>query len=95
MATEKIVPSALPQEINFALPASLPSCKNFEIRVQSVNAQSFTPGNVLQFDLPCGRRGQYLDPSTTYVRFKATYTHAGVVGTDYSYLIGSVYSYFS
>ena len=95
MATEIIVPSALPQEMNFALPASLPSCKNFEIRVQPVNAQSFTPGNVLQFDLPCGRRGQYLDPSTTYLRFKATYTHAGVVGTDYSHLTSSSYASFN
>ena len=95
MATEIIVPSALPQEMNFALPASLPSSKNFEIRVQPVNAQSFTSGNVLQFDIPCGRRGQYLDTQTTYVRFKATYTHAGAILTDYSRLIGSAYSYFN
>ena len=95
MATEIIVPSALPQEMNFQLPASLPSCKNFEIRIQPVNAQSFTAGNTIQFDIPCGRRGQYLDPSTTYIRFKVTYTHAGAITTDYSRLIGSAYSYFS
>ena len=95
MATEIIVPSALPQEMNFSLPASLPSCKNFEIRIQPVNAQSFTAGNTLQFDIPCGRRGQYLDPTTTYIRFKSTFTHAGAITTDYSRLIGSAYSYFS
>jgi hypothetical protein len=87
--------SALPVEMNYTLPASLPSAKNFEIRVQPVNAQSFTAGNVLQFDLPCGRRGQYLDPNTTYVRFKAVFTHAGVAGTDYSALLGSAYSFFN
>lgn len=95
MADTIIVPSALPQEMNFQLPASLPSCKNFEIRVQPVNQQSFQAGNVLQFDIPCGRRGQYLDPTTTYVRFKATYTHAGGIATDYSRLLGSAYSYFN
>ena len=95
MATEIIVPSALPQEMNFSLPASLPSCKNFEIRIQPVNAQSFTAGNTIQIDIPCGRRGQYLDPTTTYLRFKSTFTHAGAISTDYSRLIGSAYSYFS
>jgi hypothetical protein len=94
-ATDIHVGSALPNEMNYQLPASLPAAKNFEIRVQPVNAQTFTGGNVLQFDLPCGRRGQYLDPTTTYVRFKVTYTHAGTNGTDYSNLIGSGYSYFN
>jgi len=94
-AQDVSVQSALPVEMNYTLPASLPSAKNFEIRVQPVNAQTFTAGNVLQFDLPCGRRGQYLDPNTTYVRFKATFTHAGVAGTDYSTLLGSAYSFFN
>jgi uncharacterized GH25 family protein len=94
-AQDVSVQSALPVEMNYTLPASLPSAKNFEIRVQPVNAQSFTAGNVIQFDIPCGRRGQYLDPNTTYVRFKATFTHAGVAGTDYSVLLGSAYSYFN
>ena len=95
MADTIIVPSALPQEMNFQLPASLPSCKNFEVRVQPVNAQSFVYGNTIQIDIPCGRRGQYLDPTTTYIRFKATYTHAGAISTDESKLLGSGYSYFN
>lgn len=79
-AQDVSVQSALPVEMNYTLPASLPSAKNFEIRQQPVNAQSFTAGNVLQFDLPCGRRGQYLDPNTSYLRFKAAFTHGGIVG---------------
>ena len=88
--------TALPVEMMYGLPPSLPSAKNTEIRIQPVNAQSFQAGNVMQFDLPCGRRGQYLDPSSTYVRFKIDYTQpgAGVVGTDFSYLLGSSYSPF-
>lgn len=96
MATEVIVPSALPHEMDYTLPASLPSAKNFEIRVQPVNAQSFTAGQVLQFDLPCGRRGQYLDPATSYIRYRITYgaPAAGTTAADYSYLLGSSYSPF-
>jgi len=94
-ATDIIVPSAMPTEFNYALPASLPAAKTYEIRVQPVNSQSFTSGNVIQFDVPCGKRGAYLDCSTTYLKFKAAFTHAGVAGTDYSYLLGSGYSYFS
>ena len=88
--------TALPMEMMYGLPPSLPSAKNTEIRIQPVNAQNFQAGNVMQFDLPCGRRGQYLDPSSTYVRFKIDYTQpaAGVVNTDFSYLLGSSYSPF-
>ena len=49
----------------------------------------------MQFDLPCNKRGQYLDPTTTYVRFKATYTQSGTAGTDTHVLLGSAYSFFS
>jgi len=86
---------SMPQELNYALPASIPAAKTFEIRCQPVNSQSFVAGNVIQFDIPCNKRGQYLDTSTTYVKFKATYTHAGAAGTDYSFLLGSGYSYFN
>jgi len=54
----------MPQELNFALPASLPAEKTFEIRLQPVNSQSFTAGNVIQFDIPSNKRGQYLDTTT-------------------------------
>jgi hypothetical protein len=80
--------------MNYQLPASLPAAKNFEIRVQPVNAQTFERGNVIQIDLPAGRPAQYLDPTTTYIRFKAVYTHGGAAGTDYSRFIGSPYSFF-
>ena len=42
------------------------------------------------------RRGQYLDPTTTYIRYKITYgvPGAGVAGTDFSRLLGSAYSPF-
>ena len=94
MATEIHVPSALPSEMQYGLPPSLPSAKSTERRFQPINAQSFQAGNVIQFDIACGGRGQYIDPSSTYLRFKITYTHAGANGTDYGYLLGSSYSPF-
>lgn len=96
-ATDIIVPSALGSELNFSLPSSIVSSRSYEARTQPVNAQTFdTAGNVIQIDIPgCGKRGNYLDTSTTYLRFKATYTHGGAVGTDKSWLLGSGgYSYF-
>jgi len=96
MATEKIVPSSLGQEFNFQLPASLVAARTYEFRTQPVNAQSYNAaGAVMQFDLPSGKRGQYLDPTTTYVRFRATYTQSGILGGDTHCLLGSAYSYFS
>ena len=94
-ATDVQVQSALPIEMDYRLPASLPAARNFEIRVQPVNSQSFSPGSVIQIDIPCGRKNQFLDPTTTYIRFKATYSCVGgTAGTDYGRLIGSAYSYF-
>jgi hypothetical protein len=50
---------------------------------------------VVQIDIPCGRRGAYLDPTTSYIRFKATYTAGSMVAnTDAARLMGSAYSYF-
>jgi len=95
MATEIIVPSSLGQEFNFALPASLPSDKTFENILKPVNAQSFnTAGQGIQFDIPCNKKGQYFDPTTSYVRFKATYTHTGDT-LNKLMLLGSGYSYFN
>jgi hypothetical protein len=94
-ASDVVVGSALPQEMDYRLPASLPAARNTEIRLQPVNSQTFeNAGSVIQFDIPAGKPGQYLDPSSTYIRFRATYTHTGQTVTNMSRLIGSGYSYF-
>ena len=49
-ATDVMVPSALPIEMDYRLPASLPAARNYEIRVQPVNSQSFIPGSTIQID---------------------------------------------
>jgi hypothetical protein len=97
MASSIQTPIALPNEVNFSLPSSLPSATNREVRIQPVNGGSFdTAGQVIQFDIPCGQSGDYLDPTTTYVRFRSTFAYSGgTAGTDYSYLLGSGYSFFN
>jgi len=51
-AQDVSVASALPVELNYQLPSSLPSAKSFTIKVQPVNAQNFSAGNVIQIDIP-------------------------------------------
>ena len=94
MADTVYAPSVLPSEMQYGLPPSLPSAKATERRFQPINASSFNSGNVIQFDLACGMNGNYIDPSTTYIRFKITYAATGVVTTDKSFLLGSSYSPF-
>jgi hypothetical protein len=89
----------IPTEIDYTLPSSLPSARSREVRVSPINGNNFTipaSSQVLQFDIPCSNPGDYLDPTTTYVRFKVTYVNTGgVLATDYSRLIGSSYSFFN
>jgi len=88
----------LPVELNFKLPSSLPSARSREVRVSPINGNSFTVSSssqVLQFDIPCGISGDYLDPTSTYIRWKTTFSHGGVNGTDYSRILGSGYSFFN
>ena len=86
----------IPVELDFSIPDSLPSARSRKVRVSSINkGNSFTVNTSLQFDFPCGGPGDYLDPSTTYVRFKSAFTSAGGVGVDVSRLLGSAYSFFN
>ena len=89
---------SIPVELDFSIPDSLPSARSREVRVSPINGNTFTVNTsqqILQFDIPCGSPGDYLDPSTTYVRFKAVFTSAGAVTVDISRLLGSAYSFFN
>ncbi len=97
----------IPTEIDYTLPSSLPSARSREVRENPINGNNFTvstSSQVLQFDIPCGNGGDYLDPTTTYVRFKVSYSTpqittstpavlAGTIQQDYFRLLGSSYSF--
>ena len=69
-------PVALPNELNYALPTSLPKASFREVR-QPPNLQTYSTG-VMQFDIPCGRSGDFEDPTSGYIHFMETYTSAGI-----------------
>lgn len=98
-ALDVLSPVSMPQEVNFTLPPSLPITKNTTTKLQPINGSSFSTGagsNVIQFDLPAGKRGSYIDTLTTFIRFKATYTGATLPSsTNNGHLMGSAASYFS
>lgn len=41
------------------------------------SAQLYQPGQIISFDIPCGIRSQWLDPSQTYLQFTVAATLAG------------------
>lgn len=58
---------ALPSELDFSLPSSLPDNKSYEIRTQPTNGATFnTPGSVIQMSLPLLQRSFY-ESSTMYL----------------------------
>ncbi len=85
--------TALPSELSFGLSPSLPSATSREIRVQPVNSQNFKASNVIQVDIPC-KPNTYLDSSSTYIRYKITYSmvSGAIAAIDYGALISSAYS---
>jgi hypothetical protein len=67
---------ALPSELDFSLPASLPDNKSYEIRTQPTNGATFSAqGSVIQLSLPLLQRSFY-ESSTMYLtgRLVATTT---------------------
>jgi hypothetical protein len=77
---------ALPSELDFSLPASLPDNKSYEIRTQATNGASFvstTGGAVIQMSLPLLQRSFY-ESNTMYLTGRITVTSsqaAGAAGT--------------
>lgn len=68
---------SLPSSVNFAnkLPALSDDVRTDLLTIQANNGQSFTSGNVVNFDLP-SRDGLFLQPSSMFIRYKVNYTVA-------------------
>ena len=67
---------ALPSELDFSLPASLPDNKSYEIRTQPTNGATFSAqGSVIQLSLPLLQRSFY-ESSTMYLTGRLTTTVA-------------------
>eukprot|EP00953_Heterococcus_sp_UTEX-ZZ885_P004245 2788-Heterococcus_DN1.PRE.10 len=73
--SEGVLPKSL-QFPNTKLSAPLSYSINYEA-YPSNNRATYLPGSTIDFDLPCGVQGQYLDTSSTYFKFSVTFDLAG------------------
>jgi len=94
---------ALPTELNFSLPASLPDNKSYEIRTQPTNGASFAStatsgGSVIQMSLPLLQRSFY-ESDTMYLTGRITMVNSLAVGAQNATGIGlnpgGIYGLFS
>jgi len=77
---------ALPSELDFSLPASLPDNRSYELRTQPNNASTFSSqGSVIQISLPQLQRSFY-ESNSMYLTGRITVTCAGAAGTDVLWL---------
>jgi hypothetical protein len=73
--SEGVLPKSL-QFPNTKLSAPLSYSINYEA-YPSNNRATYLPGSTIDFDLPCGVQGQYLDTSSTYFKFSVTFDLTG------------------
>jgi hypothetical protein len=63
---------ALPMDFDLKPKNSAPPCQSRRVNVQPLSGSIFNPGDVAKLELPVGRKGEYLDPSQTYLLFSVT-----------------------
>lgn len=95
MSSQINTPVGIPSELNFSLPSSMVPSRKFELRVQPYGQSTFNAsGQAIKITLPQMQRTLY-NFQTAYLFGTINFTHAGIAGTDMSYLLGSWYSLFS
>lgn len=77
---------ALPAELDFSLPSSLPDSRSYELRTQPNNASTFTTqGSVIQISLPQLQRSFY-ESNSMYLTGRITFTTNGANPDDDLYM---------
>ena len=73
--------AALPSTLDFSkrLPELPDGTKSTLMSIQSTNGISFSPSQVIQFDLP-SRAGLFIDGKSVFIRYKVTYTSGATAG---------------
>jgi len=72
---------ALSQEFNYTPKPSSVNGRTFRVTVPASNAPSFTAGQTMIFNIPCGRRNCVLDPGSAYIRYTVKSTAAAQTAT--------------
>lgn len=81
---------ALSQEFSYTPKPSSVNGRSFRVSVPSANGTSFTAGQTLIFNIPCGRRNCVLDPTSSYIRYTIKSTAAAqtvTTGAITNYLV--------
>ena len=52
--------------------------------VQCYNLSEAGPGRVIMFNIPCGRRGQFLSPRSSYLKFRVNNYGSSTLIPDYT-----------
>lgn len=67
--------SALTSDLQFSLKATMAKAKSTRVNISPIQgAGVLNPGDRVSFDVPCGKRGMYVDPSGSYIQFKVKNT---------------------
>ena len=88
---------ALTSDMLLGLKPSCPKSRVFRINCPSINKSLFNPADQMIFEIPTGRKGTWLDPSQTYLKFSVqcastASTSSGVPSTGV-YTDNSAYSF--
>jgi hypothetical protein len=72
---------ALSQEFNYTPKPSSVNGRTFRVSIPAANAPSFTAGQTMIFNIPCGRRNCVMDPNSSYIRYTIKSTAAAQTAT--------------
>ena len=95
------VSQALTSDMLLGLKPAAPKCRSYRLNVAPLNKSTFTGSDQMIFEIPCGRKGTWLDQSQSYLKFSvqcaataacaANVSAAGVYGGIY--IDNSAYSF--
>lgn len=90
------ISTAVSSDLLLGLKPSAPKSRSYRISIPPINKSSFFGQDMIVFELPTGRRGNFYDPSQSYLKFSVqVQTTADVAqGSTGVYLDNSAYSFF-
>ena len=67
-------PVMLPIDFDMRPKNTVPPCKSRKVNVLPLSGGTFNPGDIAKFEVPVGRKGEFLDGTQTYLLFKVKNT---------------------
>jgi hypothetical protein len=91
--------TALTSDMMLGLKPSAPKSRSYRISVAPINGSIFIGGQQINFELPTGRRGTWLDQTQSYLKFSVQCSSTAAVaqktnGGTGIYLDNTAYSFF-